>query len=94
MPANSWHYGGERDIVALAAVLLFAVARNHPFLQGNKRTGFAAAINFLALNGWAVTASFDAVHFAELIVDVLEGAAEPEAFAAALRPYVESVTAD
>jgi death-on-curing protein len=94
VPPNNWHYGGERDIVALATALLFAVARNHPFLQGNKRTGFAAAINFLTLNGWQVSNSFDAVHFAELIVEVLEGASEPHAFTTALRPYVEAIKTD
>jgi death-on-curing protein len=46
-PINHWHYG-ETDVVALAVALLLGVARNHPFLQGNKRTAFAAADYFLS----------------------------------------------
>jgi death-on-curing protein len=44
-PINHWHYG-EGDVVALAVALLLGVARNHPFLLGNKRTAFAAADYF------------------------------------------------
>lgn len=41
------------DIVALGGVYALAIARNHPFLDGNKRTAFAALVTFLALNGVA-----------------------------------------
>lgn len=47
-------YGGEylhRDIFEMAAAYLYHVVQNHPFLDGNKRTGAASAIVFLALNG-------------------------------------------
>ncbi len=51
MPQAS--YGGEylhRDIFEMAAAYLFHIVQNHPFLDGNKRTGAASAIVFLALN--------------------------------------------
>ena len=35
----------------LAAAYAFGLVRNHPFVDGNKRTGFAALVMFLALNG-------------------------------------------
>jgi death on curing protein len=49
-PLNPASYG-EPDIVELAAVYATAIVRNHPFVDGNKRTGFAALVMFLALNG-------------------------------------------
>lgn len=51
-PKNRWHYEGLNDVVALGATLLFGIARNHPFLQGNKRTAFAAMIGLLGANGY------------------------------------------
>ena len=51
MPQMS--YDGQylhRDIFEMAAAYLYHITQNHPFLDGNKRTGAAAAIVFLALN--------------------------------------------
>jgi len=49
-PQNGWAYG-EEDLCELAAVLAEGIAKNHPFVDGNKRTAFLAAYTFLALNG-------------------------------------------
>lgn len=49
-PLNRWGYG-EGDRAALAAAYAFGIARNHPFVDGNKRTGWVFARLFLALNG-------------------------------------------
>jgi death-on-curing protein len=49
-PLNRASYG-EPDIAELAAVYATAIVRNHPFVDGNKRTGFAALVMFLALSG-------------------------------------------
>ncbi len=49
-PVNQWHYG-EDDPAALAAAYAFGIARNHPFIDGNKRTAWVVARLFLALNG-------------------------------------------
>ena len=60
-PINQWSYG-ETDTVRLAAALAFGIARNHPFVDGNKRTAWVAARMFLKLNGVAVRfAKADAV---------------------------------
>lgn len=48
---------GEPDHAELAAAYGYGLARNHPFFDGNKRTAFVAVELFLALNGWALTAS-------------------------------------
>ncbi|KAL8921034.1 MAG: hypothetical protein Q9208_005925 [Pyrenodesmia sp. 3 TL-2023] len=50
-PANNLHYAEVRDPVVLAAVLAARVVRNHPFANGNKRTGLLAANAFLAQTG-------------------------------------------
>ena len=42
----------DPDAAALAAACAFGIVRNHPFVDGNKRTGFVAAATFLALNGF------------------------------------------
>ncbi|MBA4092084.1 MAG: type II toxin-antitoxin system death-on-curing family toxin [Sphingobium sp.] len=55
-PVNQWTYG-QGDLCHLAAAYAFGVVRNHPFVDGNKRTGWVLARLFLALN--QVTLSFD-----------------------------------
>jgi death on curing protein len=49
-PINKFAYG-ETDLAALAAAYAFGIARNHPFVDGNKRAAFASIIVFLGLNG-------------------------------------------
>ena len=55
-PQQLAHYG-EPDAAALAASYGFGIARNHPFIDGNKRTAFVAVELFLALNGTDLIAS-------------------------------------
>lgn len=55
-------FGGQElypDTVEKAAVLGFLLIQNHPFLDGNKRTGHAAMEAFLVLNGLEVTADLE-----------------------------------
>jgi death on curing protein len=47
------------DIFMKAAALLDGLVNNHPFLDGNKRTGISAAALFLQANGWRLTAGND-----------------------------------
>lgn len=61
---------GEPDLAALAASYAFGVARNHPFVDGNKRTAAVVSETFLILNGWRVD-----VTDAELVVCFLALAA-------------------
>jgi len=48
------------DVAELAASYAFGIARNHPFVDGNKRTAFVAMEVFLDLNGWELGASDEA----------------------------------
>jgi death-on-curing protein len=49
-PLNLAGYG-EPDVAAIGAMYAIAIARNHPFIDGNKRAGFMAMVVFLSLNG-------------------------------------------
>ena len=49
-PVNKHAYG-ETDLAAFAASYAFGLARNHPFIDGNKRVAFASFLVFLGLNG-------------------------------------------
>ena len=49
-PLNRWNYG-EDDKASLAAAYAFGIARNHPFVDGNKRTAWVLARLFLVING-------------------------------------------
>ena len=54
-PLNHAGYGGA-DLAELGALYALAIARNHPFVDGNKRTAFVALETFLVLNGLELTA--------------------------------------
>jgi death-on-curing protein len=58
-PVNAFHYG-EEDFCALAALYAAGVIRNHPFADGNKRTGFVCCELFLEANGLQLLADDDA----------------------------------
>ena len=49
-PQNKWAYG-ETDLAILAAAYAFGLARNHAFVDGNKRAAFVSLTLFLRLNG-------------------------------------------
>ncbi len=55
-PRNQFAYG-EHSIARLAASYAFGISRNHPFLDGNKRTSLVVAELFLELNGFELTAT-------------------------------------
>ena len=53
---NKYAYD-EPDMFDLAAAYAFGVARNHPFIDGNKRTVLVASRTFLLINGYQITAT-------------------------------------
>jgi death on curing protein len=55
-PKDKMNYG-EPDIAELAAAYAYGIARNHPFIDGNKRTALVASFSFLYLNGYKVATS-------------------------------------
>ncbi len=53
-PANKLSYGTP-DLAELAAAYAYGIARNHPFIDGNKRTALVTSFTFLYVNGLRVT---------------------------------------
>lgn len=51
-PQNLYANGEDIDLAALGASYAFGIAKNHPFLDGNKRTALVVAVTFLNLNGF------------------------------------------
>jgi death on curing protein len=81
-PRNKWGYG-ETDLIVLAAAVGFGLARNHPFIDGNKRAAFLSIITFLGLNGWNFVA--DETEAVVVIEQMAGGSISKEELAAWLR---------
>ncbi|TGX52642.1 type II toxin-antitoxin system death-on-curing family toxin [Sphingomonas gei] len=85
-PLNLIAYG-DPGIAELAASYAFGIARNHPFVDGNKRTAVVVSETFLVLNGYGLTCSD-----VELVVAFLALAAgefTPEALADWFRAHIQ-----
>jgi death on curing protein len=74
------------SIVEKAAALGFSVIKNHPFVDGNKRTGHAAMETFLVLNGYEISASVEEQE--HVILQVATGEMARQEFTAWLRAHV------
>ena len=66
-PQNVWSYG-QGDIFQVAAAYAFHLAESQAFLDGNKRTGMAAALTFLRLNGQTVPRHSDELYAAMIAI--------------------------
>lgn len=55
-PQQTWSYEPDADLFDLAAAYGFGIARNHPFVDGNKRTAFMTLFVFLLVNGMRLRA--------------------------------------
>lgn len=82
-------FGGQElypTIVEKAAALGFSVIKNHPFVDGNKRTGHAVMETFLVLNGYEIKASVDEQE--RVILQVAAGEMAREAFTEWLSKHI------
>ncbi len=66
-PCNVWLYG-QGDLCAIAAAYAFHVAQAQAFMDGDKRTGIAAALVFLEGNGVSLPAATDELHAAMIAI--------------------------
>ncbi len=87
-PVNA-HAFGETDLCALAASYAFGIARNHPFVDGNKRTAFLAAFVFLNMNGVDLIA--EEVGATSAMLDLAAGEGGEKVFADWLRSNTRPV---
>lgn len=85
-PQNLAAYG-DPDAAALAAAYDVGLAKNHPFVDGNKRTAFVAVELFLVLNGWELMA--DDADCVLTMLAVAAGTLDEESFAQWLRERIQ-----
>lgn len=76
-------YADAPGIIDMAAAYTAGIVRNHPFIDGNKRTGFVAGILFLELNGYSFTASEEDA--AEAVLKLAAGALDEAGYTDFLR---------
>jgi len=75
------------DIIELAMLYTAGIVQNHPFVDGNKRTGFVVGALFLELNGYRFTASEEAA--AQAVLEFAAGTIDEAGFCAFLRANVK-----
>ena len=87
-PQQLYAYGDPPpDLAAMAAAYAFGIAKNHPFVDGNKRTSLIALGGFLRINGFRLTA--DQVAAYQAIIALAEGSMTEKMLAAWVRQHME-----
>ena len=84
-PMNRWAYEQESDIVILAAAYGYGIAKNHCFIDGNKRIAFMAMYTFLGINGYEIDATEPEV--VDLMLGVADSSISEEQLIAWLRMH-------
>ena len=86
-PKNLFAYSNPKpDVAALAAAYAFGIIKNHPFVDGNKRTAYVICRTFLKLNGTDIAAT--EVEKYMTFVAVADGSLSEEALAEWIRAYL------
>jgi len=88
-PLNHLLYTGA-DIIDLVAKYTVGIVQNHPFVDGNKRTGFVVGVLFLELNGYRFVASEEDA--AQAVLELAAGTIDEDSFRDFLRANVEKST--
>ncbi len=81
-PVNTFNYEAA-DLYTLAATYAHGIAKNHPFIDGNKRTAFASTAVFLVLNGLRLTLAES--HAVEAVLALAAGKMSQDEFAKCVR---------
>ena len=84
-PQQHFAYAESPAIVEMAAAYTWGIVRNHPFLDGNKRTGFVVGVLFLELNGYRFNASEEDA--AQMILELASGNLDEAGYTAFLRAH-------
>lgn len=92
-PQQVYAYGDPApDLADLAASLAYGLARNHPFVDGNKRTAYVVCRTFLALNDAELVAEAEEKYL--MILALAEGKLKVEDFAVWLRRHIPAQPRD
>ena len=86
-PKNLLAYG-DPDVAALAAAYAFGLAKNHAFVDGNKRAAFLAVGMFLSINGWKLVTTQSEATLA--VLALAAGEIDEEEFAAWIRDRIKA----
>jgi death on curing protein len=76
-------YGGDTDLIDLAAAYTVGIVRNRPFIDGNKRTGFVVGALFLEINAYRFTAPEEEA--TQAVLDLAAGTLDEAALARWMR---------
>ena len=85
-PKQYLAYAKAADIVNMAAAYTAGILQNHPFVDGNKKTGFVLGILFLELNGYRFNASEEAS--AQAVLELAAGTVDEKGCGSFLRANV------
>lgn len=86
-------FGGEylhQTLYEMGAAYLYGICRNHPFVDGNKRTAAAAALTFFDMNGVEIEATEDELY--DLVIGVAEGRIDKDAVASFFEDHSSSAS--
>jgi death-on-curing protein len=86
-PLNQYLYDASNDVAALAAAYGYGIAKNHAFVDGNKRAAFLCVGLFLSINERHLRA--DQVDAIQTMLAVAAGTLDEQGFAAWIRDHVE-----
>jgi len=75
------------NICTQAAAYLYHLAKNHPFLDGNKRTAFATTIAFLRMNGYELSMSEEAAY--NMVIQVAQGQISKEELTSLVEQHIQ-----
>ena len=78
-------YRPAADVIELAALYTASIVSNHPFIDGNKRTGFVVGVLFLEINGYRFHASEETA--AQAVLDLAAGKLGEAQYAAFMRAH-------
>jgi death-on-curing protein len=82
-PQQHFAYAQSADVIDMATSYTAGIVRNHPFVDGNKRTGFVVGVLFLELKGYRFTASEEDT--AQMVIALAAGIIDEHAYSAFLR---------
>jgi death-on-curing protein len=84
-PQQHFAYAESPYTVDMAAAYTWGIVRNHPFLDGNKRTGFVVGVLFLELNGYRFNAREEDA--AQMVLELASGNLDEAGYIAFLRAH-------
>ena len=85
-PQQLYAYGNDPDIIDMAAAYMVGILRNHPFVDGNKRTAFVVGILFLEINGHRFAATEEDA--TQAVLGLADGTIDEASFVRWLRANV------